>query len=60
MLNWEGVYIFLYGIMTGLKSTEGSERPGANGKDHDSTIAKFTVTSVFQKLSTLQVSFNHK
>lgn len=60
MLNWEGVCLFLYGTMTGLKNTEGSGRPGSNRKDHDSTIAKFTVSSVFQKLSTLQVSFKHR
>lgn len=52
----EGVYLFLHG----LKTTECSESLGSNRKDHDSTVAKFPVSSVLQELSTLQVSFKHK
>lgn len=59
MFNWEVFYLFLYGTMRGLKTTEHSKRLGSNRKDHDSKIAKRTVTSVFQEISTLQVSFKH-
>jgi len=53
-------YIFLYGKIRGLKTTESSGGLKSNRKDQACSITKCTAASTFLELSTLQVSFKTK